>query len=248
MAAVLVIEDDQRIRESLARGLTAAGHAVRTESTGGAALAAAIDWQPDVVVLDLGLPDLDGTDVLRMLRGVSSVPVIVATARDDETQIVALLDAGADDYVVKPYATAQIEARIRAVLRRAPQGAGDPSNSGGSSTETRRGGLVVDTARRTAQLDGADLDLTRLEFDLLACLARRSPEVVSRRELLAEVWRQPHGGADKTVDVHMSWLRRKLGETADRPRYLHTIRGVGIKLEPPTGPPVEPDTDTAGRR
>jgi DNA-binding response OmpR family regulator len=228
MASVLVIEDDQRIREVLARGLTGAGHAVRTESTGGAALAAVVDWRPDVVVLDLGLPDLDGTDVLRMLRGVSAVPVIVATARDDETQIVDLLDAGADDYVVKPYATAQIEARIRAVLRR-----GARSDDPESGTELRHGDLVVDPARRTASLDGQELDLTRLEFDLLAYLARRSPEVVSRRELLAEVWRQPYGGADKTVDVHLSWLRRKLGETASEPRYLHTVRGVGVKLEPP---------------
>jgi DNA-binding response OmpR family regulator len=238
MASVLVIEDDQRIREVLARGLTAAGHAVRTEATGGAALAAVVEWRPEVVVLDLGLPDLDGHDVLRMLRGVSAVPVIVATARDDETGIVDLLDAGADDYVVKPYSTAQIEARIRAVLRRSP---GSPGSGGegagpaGSPTELRCGGLVVDPARRTARLDGRDLDLTRLEFDLLACLARRSPEVVTRRELLAEVWRQPYGGTDKTVDVHLSWLRRKLGETAGAPRYVHTIRGVGIKLDPPAG-------------
>jgi DNA-binding response OmpR family regulator len=243
MAAVLVIEDDQRIREVLARGLTGAGHAVRTEATGGGALAVVVEWRPDVVVLDLGLPDLDGRDVLRMLRGVSAVPVIVATARDDEREIVHLLDAGADDYVVKPYSTAQIEARIRAMLRRGPRdgpgagpaGGGGPSGTG-RATELRCGGLVVDPARRTARLDGHDLDLTRLEFDLLACLVRRSPEVVSRRELLAEVWRQPYGGADKTVDVHLSWLRRKLGETASEPRYLHTVRGVGIKLDPPTVP------------
>jgi DNA-binding response OmpR family regulator len=241
MAAVLVIEDDQRIREVLARGLTGAGHAVRTEATGGAALAAVVEWQPDVVVLDLGLPDIDGRDVLGMLRGVSAVPVIVATARDDEGEIVALLDAGADDYVVKPYATAQIEARIRAVLRRGPKGgAGAGAGGPGSGRELRCGDLVVDPARRTARLDGRDLDLTRLEFDLLACLARRSPEVVSRRELLAEVWRQPYGGTDKTVDVHLSWLRRKLGETASEPRYLHTVRGVGIKLDPPD-PGPDPD-------
>jgi len=226
MASVLVIEDDQRIREALARGLAEAGHAVRTEATGGAALAAVVGWQPDVVVLDLGLPDLDGRDVLRMLRGVSAVPVIVATARDDEAQIIDLLDAGADDYVVKPYATAQMEARIRAVLRRGGQ-RDEPE------TEIRHGGLVLDLARRAASLDGRPLDLTRLEFDLLAYLARRSPEVVSRRELLAEVWRQPYGGADKTVDVHLSWLRRKLGESASEPRFLHTVRGVGVKLEPP---------------
>jgi DNA-binding response OmpR family regulator len=162
-----------------------------------------------------------------MLRGVSAVPVIVATARDDEAEIVRLLDGGADDYVVKPYAAAQLEARIRAVLRR-----GDQAGPGGDP-DIAVGDLVVAPARREASLDGRPLDLTRLEFDLLAHLARRSPEVVSRRELLAEVWRQPYGGADKTVDVHLSWLRRKLGETGTSPRYLRTVRGVGVKLTAP---------------
>jgi len=227
VASVLVIEDDLRIRESVAHALVGAGHVVRTEASGAAALAAAVDWVPDVVVLDLGLPDIDGADVLRMLRGVSTVPVIVATARDDGGEIVRLLDGGADDYVVKPYATAQLEARIRAVLRRGEQAGpdGDP--------DIAVGGLVVAPTRREATLDGRPLDLTRLEFDLLAHLARRSPEVVSRRELLAEVWRQPYGGADKTVDVHLSWLRRKLGETGTAPRYLRTVRGVGVKLTAP---------------
>lgn len=227
MASVLVIEDDLGIRESVAHALVGAGHVVRSEASGAAALAAAVDWAPDVIVLDLGLPDIDGADVLRMLRGVSAVPVIVATARDDEAEIVRLLDGGADDYVVKPYAAAQLEARIRAVLRR-----GDQVGPGGDP-DIAVGGLVVAPARREASLDGRPLDLTRLEFDLLAHLARRSPEVVSRRELLAEVWRQPYGGADKTVDVHLSWLRRKLGETGTSPRYLRTVRGVGVKLTAP---------------
>jgi len=229
VASVLVIEDDQRIREVLARALTESGHAVRTEARGTDALAAVVDWRPEVVVLDLGLPDLDGTDVLRMLRGVSDVPVIVATARDDDAEIVRVLDAGADDYVVKPYSASHLDARIRAVLRRA---SGQPA---GGTAELAVGGLHIDPDRRTATLDGQPLDLSRLEFDLLAHLARRSPDVVSRRELLAEVWRQPHGGADKTIDVHLSWLRRKLAESAGAPRYLHTVRGVGIKLEAPPG-------------
>ena len=227
---MLVIEDDLRIRESVARGLVGSGHVVRTEATGAGALAAAVDWRPDVVVLDLGLPDIDGADVLRMLRGVSAVPVIVATARDDETEIVRLLDGGADDHVVKPYSAAHLEARIRAVLRRSEQAEGDPG-----SGEIVVGTLVVAPARREATIDGRSLDLTRLEFDLLAHLARRSPEVVTRRELLAEVWQQPYGGADKTVDVHLSWLRRKLGETGTEPRYLHTVRGVGVRLAAPAG-------------
>ena len=226
MVSVLVIEDDLHIRDALARGLIDAGHAVRTEPTGGAGLTAVVDWQPDVVVLDLGLPDLDGADVLRMLRAVSSVPILVATARDEEAAIVELLDAGADDYVVKPYTAAQIEARLRAVLRRGSSGER-------AVAQLRIGDLVVDRARRSASLAGRALELSRLEFDLLAHLADRSPDVVTRRELLAEVWHQPYGGGDKTVDVHLSWLRRKLGETAAAPAYLHTVRGVGVKLEPP---------------
>lgn len=226
---MLVVEDDAAIRAALTRELVDAGHAVRTEATAAAALAAVVEWKPDVVVLDLGLPDIDGREVLRMIRGVSSVPVIVATARDDESEMIALLDAGADDYVVKPYRAEQIVARLRAVLRRG--GAQDQ----GSPVLTL-GGLVIDTARRTATLDGEPLELTRMEFDLLAHLAARSPEVVTRRELLAEVWNQPYGGSDKTVDVHLSWLRRKLGESATEPRYLHTVRGVGIRLEPPPAP------------
>jgi len=227
MASVLVVEDDQRIRETIARSLTDSGHAVRTEGRGAHALSAVVDWRPDVVVLDLGLPDLDGTDVLRMVRSVSTVPVIVATARDDESEVVRVLDAGADDYVIKPYSAAQLDARIRAVLRRSAENGGDVS------AVLSVGELDVDPDRRTATLAGQPLELSRLEFDLLAHLARRTPEVGPRRERLAEVWRQPHGGADKTIDVHLSWLRRKLGESATQPRYLHTVRGVGIKLEQP---------------
>jgi len=227
MASVLVVEDDQHIREAVARTLSAAGHAVRTEPTAASALTAVVDWRPDVVVLDLGLPDVDGAQVLPMLRAVTDVPVIVATARDDEREMVRLLDAGADDYVVKPYSGEQLAARIRAVLRRR----GEAATEGPIEV----GGLTVDVRRRVASLDGAPLELSRLEFDLLAHLAARSPEVVTRRELLAEVWHQPHGGGDKTVDVHLSWLRRKLGESAAAPRYLHTVRGVGVKLEAPAG-------------
>jgi DNA-binding response OmpR family regulator len=179
-------------------------------------------------VLDLGLPDVDGTEVLRMLRAVTDVPVIVATARDDQQGMVATLDAGADDYVVKPFGAELLEARIRAVLRRAASG-----DAGDGMLDV--GGLRIDTRARRAWLDGSELDLARLEFDMLAHLADRAGEVVSRRELLAQVWHQPLGGGDKTVDVHLSWLRRKMGESASEPRYLHTVRGVGIRLGPPGG-------------
>jgi DNA-binding response OmpR family regulator len=225
MAQVLVVEDDATIRSSIIRGLTDRGHAVFSAPTAMAGLEQAVSARPDVVILDLGLPDLDGTAMLRMLRGVSDVAVIVATARDDETEIVAVLDAGADDYVVKPFGVAQLDARIRAVLRR---GADEERVSA-----VEVGGLRVDPRSRAASLDGRELELTPREFDLLHYLAARAGEVVSKRELLTEVWRQPYGGADKTVDVHLSWLRRKLGETAQRARYLHAVRGVGVRLAAP---------------
>jgi two-component system, OmpR family, KDP operon response regulator KdpE len=225
MAQVLVVEDDATIRSSIIRGLTDRGHAVFSAPTAMAGLEQAVSARPDVVVLDLGLPDLDGTAMLRMLRGVSDVPVIVATARDDEAEIVAVLDAGADDYVTKPYGVAQLDARIRAVLRRAA----DEERV----TAVAVGGLRVDPRSRAASLDGRELELTPREFDLLHYLAARAGEVVSKRELLTEVWRQPYGGADKTVDVHLSWLRRKLGETAQQARYLHAVRGVGVRLAAP---------------
>jgi DNA-binding response OmpR family regulator len=188
-------------------------------------LQAVLDERPDLVVLDLGLPDVDGLDLLRMLRAVTTVPVIIATARDDEREIIRGLDAGADDYLVKPFDAGQLDARVRAVLRRGGATQPDPV--------TTVGGLTVDPRGRSANLDGAELDLTPREFDLLHHLATRAGQVVTKRELLTEVWQVPYGGADKTVDVHLSWLRRKLGETAQAPRYLHTVRGVGVKLTAP---------------
>jgi DNA-binding response OmpR family regulator len=159
--------------------------------------------------------------------------VIVATARDDEAEVVRLLNAGADDYLVKPFSVEHLSARLAAVLRRAHgRGAAGPGGAAGADALIRVGGLEIDVRRRLATLDGTGLDLTRREFDLLTFLAARPGEVVARRELLTEVWQQSYGD-DQTIDVHLSWLRRKLGETAARPRYLHTLRGVGVKLEPP---------------
>jgi DNA-binding response OmpR family regulator len=228
MASVLVVEDDQFVRSALIRHLTEASHTVRSVGTALEALREVTHVGFDVVILDLGLPDLEGAEALKMLRGVTDVPVIVATARDDEAGIVRVLNDGADDYLVKPFSVAHLSARIAAVLRRARATASGPA----ASRVLRVGGLCIDPLRRQAALDGVPIDLTRREFDLLAFLAGRPGVVVPRKELLAEVWRQAYGD-DQTIDVHLSWLRRKLGETAARPRYLHTLRGVGVKLEPP---------------
>jgi DNA-binding response OmpR family regulator len=227
MAQVMLVEDEPAIRRSLTRVLTDAGHALTSYSTGGEAIRAIIASPPDVILLDLGLPDLDGADVLAMVRTVSTVPVIVVTARDADTETVRLLDRGADDYLVKPFTAAQLTARIRAVLRRVGSSSEAPERA------LQVGGLIIDSRTRQATLDGRGIDLSRKEFDLLLTLARRAGEVVTKRELLTEVWQQPLGGADRTVDVHLSWLRRKLGETAAEPRYLHSVRGVGVRLAPP---------------
>ena len=226
MADVLIIEDDATIRTALVRALTARSHSTMTAPTAMTGLQSLVATRPDVVLLDLGLPDLDGAALLAMIRAVSDVPVIVVSARDDGAGMVAVLDAGADDYLVKPFAADQLDARIRAVLRRS-----DPGKAPGPITV---GGIVIDARARTATLDGVVLDLSPKEFDLLLYLAQRTGEVVGKRELLAKVWNQPYGGADKTVDVHLHWLRRKLGESADAPRYLHRVRGVGVKLAPPS--------------
>jgi len=225
VADVLIVEDDATIRTALVRALTARQHSTMTAPTAMDGLQSLVEHRPDVVLLDLGLPDLDGASLLAMIRAVSDVPVIVVSARDEGAEIVALLNAGADDYLVKPFAADQLDARIRAVLRRA--------ESAKVSGPVTVGGIVVDARARTALLDGVPLDLSPKEFDLLYYLAERSGEVVGKRELLAKVWNQPYGGADKTVDVHLSWLRRKLGESAEAPRYLHRVRGVGVKLAPP---------------
>ncbi|GIJ28029.1 DNA-binding response regulator [Micromonospora qiuiae] len=228
VATVLLVEDDHVVRGAMLRSLTDRGHAVHAVGTALDALRRVAAETPDLVVLDLGLPDLDGSDALRMLRGITDVPIIIATARDDEQSVVRLLRAGADDYMVKPFTGAHLDARITTVLRRV----GRASRAAQPAVHSV-GGLRVDVGERSAHLDGAALALTRKEFDLLAYLAARPGRVVSRRELLEEVWRQPSVGEDQTIDVHLYWLRRKMGESAAKPRYLRTVRGVGFRLVAP---------------
>jgi DNA-binding response OmpR family regulator len=223
---VLVVEDDPVVQAALVHALTDLGHVVQAVGTAVAALREAGTNELDLVILDLGLPDLDGVAALRMLRGVSNVPVIVATARGAENSVVSTLNAGADDYIVKPFSSEHLAARINALLRR----------TGGSAAPSEVvvvGDLSVDLAQRSATLGDGALALSRREFDLLAYLAQRPGRVISRRELIQAVWGHPYVGDDKTIDVHASWLRRKLGETAAHPRYLHTVRGVGFKLAAP---------------
>ncbi len=227
MSDIVVIEDDARVRAALTKALESFGHSVTPAETAMAGLQIIVQRKPDVVVLDLGLPDLDGVDLLKMVRPVSDAIVIVATARVAEEDIISTLNAGADDYVTKPFSPEQLEARIRAALRRLGRR--------GENPEAVVGELRINPRTRIARLAGVELDLSRKEFDLLHYLAQNVDRVVSKREILAEVWRQPVFTTDKTVDVHVSWLRRKLGETAESPKYLQSIRGVGIKMVKPSG-------------
>jgi DNA-binding response OmpR family regulator len=227
MALILLVEDDRYITAALTRALGDTGHVVHPVGQAAEALKILTDERPDLVILDLGLPDIDGTDALRMMRTVSEVPVIVATARRSEADIISLLDAGADDYVTKPFSAGHILARISAVLRR--------SRSAPDTTPNviTVGELEISPRQRQATLNGEPLQLTRREFDVLTYLAERVGQVVSRRELLTEVWNQARIGEEQTIDVHISWLRRKLGETAAAPRFLHTVRGVGVMMVDP---------------
>jgi DNA-binding response OmpR family regulator len=220
MASVLLVEDDPVVRAAITRALTGQGHIVHGVALAIEALREVTANNYDVVVLDLGLPDLDGGDALRMIRGVTNTPVVIATARDDEAEIIRLLNAGADDYLVKPFSSEHLGARVQAVLRRARD-----------SKHLVVGGLEIDVDHRKATVDGQELSLTHKEFELLSYLAARQGEVVPRAELLANLW--PSNRDDQTLDVHLSWLRRKLGERAAQPRYLHTVRGVGVRLVAP---------------
>jgi two-component system, OmpR family, response regulator PrrA len=226
MTRVLVVEDDPAIGRVLRRSLTDRGDVVTVATDGASGLSLALQEQPEVVLLDLGLPDLSGQEVLVMLRAVSQVPVIVVTAEDDDRSVVRALDAGADDYLVKPFGSEQLAARIRAVLRRT-------AAAGSAEIAVKVGELEIDPATRRVSVAGKAVELSRKEFDLLWLLAGRPGEVVTKREMLAGVWGLPFGGGDRTVDVHLSWLRRKLGENAAEPRYLHTVRGVGVRLAAP---------------
>jgi two-component system response regulator PrrA len=220
---VLVVDDDEDIRVSLDRGLRLSGFAVRTAADGDAALAAVAANPPDCVVLDVGLPGRDGIAVVESLRadGVG-VPVLVLSARSSVDDRVLGLAAGADDYLVKPFALAELVARLRALLRRAPA----PARSA-----LAVGALTVDPARRRATVDGAPVELTRREFDLLETLARNAGIVVSRERLLELVWGYDFAVDTNVVDVFVSQLRRKL-EAGGAPRLVHTVRGIGFTLEP----------------
>ncbi|MEY9844310.1 DNA-binding response OmpR family regulator [Streptacidiphilus sp. BW17] len=228
--SVLVVEDDQGIADSLVRGLSRAGYAVRCVGTGIDALATRP--VPDVVLLDLGLPDIDGVEVCRRMRRQSDAAIIVVTARGEEADRVAALDEGADDYLVKPFGLAELLARLRAVLRRTrPTGA----------ELIVHGPLTVDPRTRRVTVGGEEIALTPKEFDILHCLAVDPGRVVTRQEILERAWDAHWYGPTKVLDVHMAALRRKLGV----PGLVETVYGRGFRLGSDFTTAPDPDTDSS---
>ncbi|WP_061960805.1 response regulator transcription factor [Demequina flava] len=222
MTRIVLVEDDPTISEPLTRALGREGYDVEWHGTGMGGVGAADD--ADLVILDLGLPDIDGVDVARRIRDKGlQVPILMLTARADEVDLVVGLDAGADDYVTKPFRLAELLARVRALLRRRLAGDG----AGELSVHNVR----IDVAGHRAYLDDRELQLSGKEFDLLHILVANAGSVVSRETLMRDVWDAEASAPSKTLDMHVSWLRRKLGDDATSPRYITTVRGMGFRFE-----------------
>jgi DNA-binding response OmpR family regulator len=225
---VLVVEDERTINQAVADRLTAEGFDVRQAYDGPGAVAAAEQWPPDLVVLDVMLPGFDGLEVCRRVQAVRPVPVLMLTARDDETDILVGLGVGADDYLTKPFSLRELAARVRVLLRRVERAAALAEADAGAAEELVAGPVRVDRARRVVHVDGDAVHLTPTEFELLVCLAERAPAVLTREQLLAEVWDWPGAAGTRTVDSHVKSLRAKLGT-----ELVRTVHGVGYALEVP---------------
>ena len=227
---ILMVEDETSITEPLAEALDREGFDTRVAGTVADALDQATSELPDLVLLDVELPDGSGYDVARTLRERSKVPIIMLTARGEETDRIVGLELGADDYIVKPFSAREVAARIRAVLRRAGDGAPAPAPPTTREGAIDIGPVRVNPARRAASVGGEEVDLTRKEFELLALLMSDAGAVISRERLIDEVWDTNWFGSTKTLDVHVSSLRRKLGDDSQNPRFIHTVRGVGFRF------------------
>jgi DNA-binding response OmpR family regulator len=227
-ATVLVVEDDATLAATLRYNLDRAGYRTLTTGEGGRALELMRQEKPSLVLLDVMLPGLDGIEVCRRIRAESTVPIIMLTARVEEIDRVVGLEVGADDYVTKPFGMRELVARVRAALRRAQMQAED---DGGAGQPLRFGAITVDPARREVQRDGQVVPLKPKEFDLLLFFARNPGRVFTREHLLERVWGYDFAGGNRTVDVHIRWLREKIEEDPAHPRYLRTSRGAGYLFE-----------------
>jgi DNA-binding response OmpR family regulator len=229
MPTILLVEDDATLADTIRYNLEREGYSVISAADGVTGLELARRDQPDLVVLDIMLPRLDGFSVCRILRQESDIPILMLTARQDEVDRIAGLELGADDYVSKPFSLGELLARIRAILRRTDR------QLVGSREVLDAGALRVDTGSRRAWRDGSELSLSQKEFDLLACLMRNRGMALSRDVLLERVWGYDFLGDSRTVDVHIRWLREKVEPDPGRPIYIQTVRGVGYRFEPPAG-------------
>ncbi len=235
LARVLVVEDEPPLAELVRTYLDHAGLAVRLCGTGTEAVAVAREWDPDVIVLDLGLPGMDGIEVCRVIRTFSDCYVVMLTARSDEVDTLVGLSVGADDYVTKPFRPREVVARVQALLRRprrhgAPPATEPTGSASGEEPVLVVGSLRIDGAAREVHVAGRPVDLTRTEFDVLATLASRPGLVWSRRTLIDVVWDSGWVGDEHLVDVHIAHVRRKLGDDPSEPRFVITVRGVGYRL------------------
>ena len=224
---ILLVDDDPGVRDVVAFMLRREGFEVDERADGPSALEAGRTGLYDIVILDVMLPELSGTDVCRSLRAESDVPILMLTARDAELDRVLGLELGADDYVTKPFSTAELLSRVRAILRRR-----ELDRANGGSTVRRLGGLNIDLGRHEVLVDGARVHLTLSEFKVLALLAEQPEAVVSRRELMQHLWASEHVGDEHACEVHISNLRRKIERDPSRPERLVTVRGLGYKLVP----------------
>jgi len=225
-ARVLVVEDERTINQAVADRLAAEGFEVRQAYDGPGAVAAAQEWAPDLLVLDVMLPGYDGHEVCRRVQAARPVPVLMLTARDDETDLLVGLGVGADDYLTKPFSMRELVARVRVLLRRVERAAELAAAPDDEPADLDRGPLRIDRARRVAHVAGTPVHLTRTEYDLLLCLAERAPAVLTREQLLAEVWDWPDAAGTRTVDSHVRSLRGKVGSD-----LIRTVHGVGYALE-----------------
>ncbi len=225
---VLIVEDDKNLLDTLQYNLKKEGYEVFTAAGGTTALEVARREKPDLIVLDVMLPEMSGFEVCRILRKEMAVPILMLTAKADEADKVVGLEIGADDYMTKPFGLRELLARVKAMLRRAGMSQTSQQNV---ETVLRAGNIQVDTARHQAEKGSAKLELTPKEFDLLAFLAKNKGFVFSRDQLLEKVWGYDFAGDTRTVDVHVRWLREKIEDDPNEPVLLLTVRGVGYKLE-----------------
>lgn len=227
---VLVVEDDAAIREALTYNLTREGYEVQAVSDGAAAVAAVRKAAPQLVVLDLMLPEMDGFDVTRTLRKENNVPILMLTARDDEIDRVLGLELGADDYLTKPFSMRELLARVKAMLRRV-QMEHSEAQSSTAAQQLVSGNLAIDETRHEVTLDGKVLDLKPKEYELLLFLMKNRGRAYTREQLLEKVWGWEFSGGSRTVDVHVRWLRARIEADAENPQRIITVRGVGYRFE-----------------